>query len=569
MGCKGIDVLDFKKTITIVYAVIVLCFMGVVCHAWINADKENTVQLLTEDTLDISEGWTDQNGAAVNIEALQDFAADREESIFFTLPEEIDEHDTMVFFAHHIFYSVFLDGEMIYEEENPEHILYNKGPGHCWCFINLREEYAGKQVEIRFTCAYPEKECYISNCVIGAERGILLQLIQGRLFALVASLLLMFLGIIFVIADFPINIRNEKNHELLYLGLIAICVSVWTIAEMQLIQLFTGNSRITHSISYMALMLMSMPTVLYADEAMQNKNKIVTKVICGLSIVQYIVCFALNVTGIADFKETLWSSHIFIGISGIYILIAIVRSLCKQDRNSNWSFKLLRLVGITTFVLSAFIDLVRYYLFYGSDSAMFVRVGLLIFVLCYGCASLEKTIDMVKMGAKADLIKKLAYQDGLTGVGNRTAFQERLEAIEERVKNGEALKAGIVVFDVNDLKRTNDKFGHQAGDNMIVDGANIISMAFASVGNVYRIGGDEFAAVILGDDVKGNTQRAIDAFEYRMKEFRDQSEAEYSLSIAKGCAFYDSATDGATLEDAYKCADDSMYRNKKQMKEKC
>lgn len=559
--------MDFKKTITIVYALVIVLFIGLSCHALATSDKENTRQLLNEDTRDISQGWTDRNGAPVDIGQLQELAYDREESVFYTLPEEIDPQETLVFFAHHIFYSVYVDGSLVYEEEVPEHALYNKGPGHCWCFIPLQQEYEGKQLEVRFTCAYPEKECYISNCVIGSEHGILLQIIHERLVSFVASLLLLFLGVIFVIADFPINIRNEKNHELLYLGLIAICVSVWTIMEMQLIQLFTGNSRLTHVVSYMALMLMSMPTVLYADEAMQNKNNLVTKIICGLSITQYMICLGLNLAGILDFKETLWSSHVFIGISAAYILIAIVRSLYKQDRNSNWSFKLLRLIGITTFVFSALIDLVRYYLFYGSDSAMFVRVGLLIFVLCYGCASLEKTIDMVKMGAQADLIKKLAYQDGLTGVGNRTAFQEKLEAIEESAKSGEAIKAGVVVFDVNDLKKTNDKFGHQAGDNMIVDCANIISKAFESVGKVYRIGGDEFAAVLVGDDAKAKTERAIDVFEYQMKEFREQSQTEYALKIAKGCAFYDSTVEEGTLEDAYKTADEKMYENKKQLKE--
>ena len=58
-------------------------------------------------------------------------------------------------------------------------------------------------------------------------------------------------------------------------------------------------------------------------------------------------------------------------------------------------------------------------------------IGLLIFIICYGSSSLEKTINAVKLGVQAEFVSQLAYRDGLTGIGNRTAFQEHLVDLEK------------------------------------------------------------------------------------------------------------------------------------------
>ena len=110
---------------------------------------------------------------------------------------------------------------------------------------------------------------------------------------------------------------------------------------------------------------------------------------------------------------------------------------------------------------------------------MFVRIGLLIFILCYGSSSLEKMMNAVKLGVQSQFVSQLAYRDGLTGVGNRTAFQERLEVLEREKKKLSGI--AIVMFDVNDLKLINDNQGHQRGDQLLVCCAKIIRTATESV----------------------------------------------------------------------------------------
>ena len=77
-----------------------------------------------------------------------------------------------------------------------------------------------------------------------------------------------------------------------------------------------------------------------------------------------------------------------------------------------------------------------------------------------------------------------------TKIRNRAAFEKEMEQNINSDKN-----ATIVLFDLNNLKSTNDKHGHKAGDEIIFHAAKIIEESFMDMGKAYRIGGDEFCVI--------------------------------------------------------------------------
>jgi len=102
-------------------------------------------------------------------------------------------------------------------------------------------------------------------------------------------------------------------------------------------------------------------------------------------------------------------------------------------------------------------------------------------------------------------IERFAYTDELTGVANRRMFEEKLdEAIDDTKKLDRV--AGLVIADMNGLKRLNDDFGHEVGDNALREfGSFLAHVASTQPGTLAaRIGGDEFALLTTGvhrDDV--------------------------------------------------------------------
>lgn len=164
-----------------------------------------------------------------------------------------------------------------------------------------------------------------------------------------------------------------------------------------------------------------------------------------------------------------------------------------------------------------------------------------------------------------DLISKLAYSDGLTGLANRTAYLEQLDEIQNETKS--SIQLGIVYLDVNNLKDVNEKQGHEMGDELIKIAANIIEDSFGHYGKCYRIGGDEFCVLIRGGNIQEKYGKGLMVFNKLINEANRNGWYSYKIQIAQGFALSNSNTRDM-IDEAIEIADDEMYKNKLELKPK-
>ena len=155
--------------------------------------------------------------------------------------------------------------------------------------------------------------------------------------------------------------------------------------------------------------------------------------------------------------------------------------------------------------------------------------------------------------------RKLVYIDSLTGVKNKRAFTEAQKEIDEAVACGLIKEFGIVVFDLNGLKTINDIKGHDAGDEYIREGSQIICEVFQH-SPVYRIGGDEFVAFLRAGDYE-NRQKLVSDFEKMMEENLKNNK----VVISNGLAIYNTSGDD-NFSKVFDRADKAMYERKKFLK---
>ncbi|MBR1912982.1 MAG: diguanylate cyclase [Treponema sp.] len=156
------------------------------------------------------------------------------------------------------------------------------------------------------------------------------------------------------------------------------------------------------------------------------------------------------------------------------------------------------------------------------------------------------------------------YTDALTGIKKSSAYKRSVSDYESRIASRSMTEFAVLVFDVNNLKTTNDRYGHEAGNKLIVTASSFICHSFKS-SPVFRIGGDEFVAVLQNSDYE-HRNALIQAFDMAM--FNEKIELPavmLNLSIARGLAVYDASVDN-TYADVFKRADDAMYENKNKMK---
>ena len=174
----------------------------------------------------------------------------------------------------------------------------------------------------------------------------------------------------------------------------------------------------------------------------------------------------------------------------------------------------------------------------------------------------EKTSE--KLRGYMSYINALAYKDGLTGIKNRTAYNEMSAELDVKIKIGYYEPFAMLSADINLLKATNDKYGHEVGNKLIIKSAKIICDVFKH-SPVFRMGGDEFAVLLKGEDLD-NLDELLSELDAKCRESTLIVDGdEIPISIAHAAEAFDPAID-VCVDDVYSRADKKMYENKEHIK---
>ena len=141
--------------------------------------------------------------------------------------------------------------------------------------------------------------------------------------------------------------------------------------------------------------------------------------------------------------------------------------------------------------------------------------------------------------------------DGLTKCFNRRAYDVDMEKLDL------SSEWAYISLDLNGLKQANDTFGHSAGDELICAAANCMKFAFASYGKIYRIGGDEFVALLTQSVT--DLESILQVFDSSIQDWH----GKYSNSISVSYGVVKSSEqDFDSIHSVSKLADERMYKSK-------
>lgn len=166
----------------------------------------------------------------------------------------------------------------------------------------------------------------------------------------------------------------------------------------------------------------------------------------------------------------------------------------------------------------------------------------------------DKTKNYIKY------INDMAKKDGLTGLRNKTDYLMYVEKINQEYLPSQK-EFAVAVFDVNNLKKVNDNYGHEKGDELLLSASKCICRYFAH-SPVFRVGGDEFVAVLDGADY-ANRDEIVQEMQKHMK-LAANSEDIMTVCVAVGLSAC--PEDGTVYEELFDMADQRMYDNKIELK---
>ncbi len=182
-------------------------------------------------------------------------------------------------------------------------------------------------------------------------------------------------------------------------------------------------------------------------------------------------------------------------------------------------------------------------------------MGILLFSLRYAA---QKEEMRRRVAAEAE-VRKLAFQDALTGLPNRRQFDDALNAALASPPRSPGMH-GVFLLDLNGFKQINDIYGHNVGDELLVVVAQRLFGAMREGDLVARLGGDEFAILamhLLGPESAANlARRVIQALDTPIAT----GKREHRVAVAIGVAFVPGDT--MTRDEILRRADVALYRAK-------
>jgi diguanylate cyclase (GGDEF)-like protein/PAS domain S-box-containing protein len=165
-------------------------------------------------------------------------------------------------------------------------------------------------------------------------------------------------------------------------------------------------------------------------------------------------------------------------------------------------------------------------------------------------------VDVTHQKKREEHINFLTYHDSMTGLYNRRYFTE----VSSQLIFDDALPISVIIGDINGLKMINDAFGHEFGDCLIKESANILKESVRSSDIVTRIGGDEFA-IFLPHTPKDTARTVLERIERGIMSYNeDNRDTPIKISISLGLDTVN--TRDESLDEAIRNAEDIMYKNK-------
>ncbi len=232
------------------------------------------------------------------------------------------------------------------------------------------------------------------------------------------------------------------------------------------------------------------------------------------------------------------SGNTFAGIIDLVISAGIVVAVANAWRSGNVKRAglLLSIVNTAGCLLSASVlgppgqywmypALVGNFLLLGRNQALLLTASALIFLTVQGKAY-DSRLQLVMFLVSASVTSMIAFVfasrtetqrqqlealttlDPLTGTGNRRAMVRELQLAVESFKR-EGSVFGLAMLDLDHFKQVNDKHGHERGDGVLVDFAELIRKNTRKVDRCFRFGGEEFVLLMPGTDAEG--LRVIDS----------------------------------------------------------
>lgn len=569
--CKKEFAMKHKYTWPMVFALMLIVALGLLIYYIPLSHSKNTISSLGYPS-DLSSGWyrkVDNTNRDIDIKCLDYYIDDNGTvTIYYKLPGSSSPHsNVLALHTSNIAFNLYIDDELEYSQGlHNRNFNLCRSLGNCWSFIEVPSNAFGTVIRMNITTFYNDGSESITEAYYGNSAVILQNILKNNAAGITVCIILAFFGLAFMMSHLVNNFILKFKLNTFYIGLFIFICAVWSACHTSLPLLFFNDANLVNIFERIITLILPIPIMLHFERNFKVCSTVLYKIGYVLLIANFFIQLTICFIGILDFHQMMKATYII----SFYCAAIIMYSMCLHRKSSiendtNTFFDSFVFAGFIIFFTGVLIDVLCVALSSFSDNSVCIRFSLLIFSIALSAKLLSDECTYAREYSLSESVHKLAYSDALTGLGNRTSFTSTL--LETELVKRQYSTLAIYIFDVNYLKYVNDNFGHQHGDKLIISCADAIKQVFEHDFKLFRIGGDEFAAIYMGTDSDDVIRNRLNDFNKAVKTFNDTTLHPFDLSVAVGVAFMNSSRT-ETMDELFKRADRIMYDNKKEMKHK-
>ncbi len=541
-----------RKLLNLFVICVVVLFALSIASYFLNNEKD---MLLTYDESAITKlnTWTlKTNEITEQIEMINFSPQDTNfepYSLMSTISTSEYKNPVIILESMHQAFTLSVNSDVIYEFGQDSSNAFSIPNGGVWHFVELPYIQVDNDIIIDIVPSNDKTSIGMIDIYIAEESEAVLFFIYNSAIKLLISSIILIFGITLLITWVFISKGLKNNKILLFLGLLSTNIAVWLISESNLLQFIIGDTFILGHLPYWSIQLLFVPFIFYVDSMYTPSHKSLSKYFCAAFIANFIISGLLHFAGIAYYYNTLWVVHLIMVITLLYFIFSIIyESFVKKNIDAK-----VILLQISLLIFTAFVEMS---IFYFGDNMNSIGVSLQTGMLIYLMACLISTVLKLRAiwveNMQTEYLSKIAYTDLLTSLLNRHAFEKDLETFKESTDSTKT----IITFDLNNLKHFNDTMGHQTGDNYLICFAELAQKYLGEFGNCYRVGGDEFSAILYNVAFDTLEQRLL-VIQEKLKTFDNNNMS----GVAVGYAQYEKG-DYTNIMDYLHHIDECMFEHK-------
>lgn len=297
------------------------------------------------------------------------------------LPETIEHDRYLCFRSGKQDMKFYVDGKLRQEYSTKENRLFGRMSAVAYIFLDIDEEDAGKTLRLETQTDSPYSGLFYT-VYYGNHMGVWKHFFKQIGLELVVAFVTLMLSVIAIVGSIILRFCYHRKVALEYLGWGILVSAVWLITNSPFRQLIFPNLSIINDITFLMIMLLALPYLLYLNEVQKGRYQKVYQVMEGIVIFNFFLCAGLHMTGVCDFTDTISYVSFFCILSIILMVVSILLDL-RRGYIREYSFVAIGMFGVC---LAAFIQIIIYFHRIDLFNGLILALGL-IFLLVFSTIS--------------------------------------------------------------------------------------------------------------------------------------------------------------------------------------